>query len=146
MPAVMEPQVRAEPVLEVTDLVKEFPVDNKYFRGSGATVKAVSGVSFTIEAGKTLGLVGESGCGKTTTGRLVLRLLEADVGFRAPPRHRGARAVASRDARAPGEDADRLPGPVRVARSAHDDRVDHRRAAPHPSSRPRARDRSGACS
>jgi oligopeptide/dipeptide ABC transporter ATP-binding protein len=69
-----------DPVLEVIDLVKEFPVDNKYFRGSGASVKAVSGVSFTIDAGKTLGLVGESGCGKTTTGRLVLRLLEPTSG------------------------------------------------------------------
>jgi oligopeptide/dipeptide ABC transporter ATP-binding protein len=72
--------VRAEPALEVTDLVKEFPVANKYFRGTGATVKAVSGVSFSIGEGKTLGLVGESGCGKTTTGRLVLRLLEPTSG------------------------------------------------------------------
>jgi oligopeptide/dipeptide ABC transporter ATP-binding protein len=78
--AALEPKVRAAPVLEVTDLVKEFPVHNKYFRGAGATVKAVSGVSFSIAAGKTLGLVGESGCGKTTTGRLVLRLLAATSG------------------------------------------------------------------
>jgi peptide/nickel transport system ATP-binding protein/oligopeptide transport system ATP-binding protein len=67
-------------ILEVTDLVKEFPVHNTYLRGSGATVKAVSGVSFSIAAGRTLGLVGESGCGKTTTGRLVLRLLQPTSG------------------------------------------------------------------
>jgi peptide/nickel transport system ATP-binding protein/oligopeptide transport system ATP-binding protein len=69
----------SNPVLEVTDLVKEYPVHNRSL-GRGATVKAVSGVSFTIEAGKTLGLVGESGCGKTTTGRLVLRLLQPTSG------------------------------------------------------------------
>jgi peptide/nickel transport system ATP-binding protein/oligopeptide transport system ATP-binding protein len=69
-----------DPVLEVTDLVKEFPVGGRYFRGSGASIKAVSSVSFAIGAGRTLGLVGESGCGKTTTGRLVLRLLQATSG------------------------------------------------------------------
>jgi oligopeptide/dipeptide ABC transporter ATP-binding protein len=68
------------PVLEVTDLVKEFPVANASFRRTGASVKAVSGVSFTIDTGRTLGLVGESGCGKTTTSRLVLRLLQATSG------------------------------------------------------------------
>jgi len=69
-----------EPVLAVTDLVKEFPVHSRAFRGSGASVKAVSGVSFSVGAGRTLGLVGESGCGKTTVGRLVLRLLEPTAG------------------------------------------------------------------
>ncbi|MDX3658704.1 dipeptide ABC transporter ATP-binding protein [Streptomyces sp. ID05-26A] len=63
------------PLLEVTDLVKEFPV-----RGQGiiprnvGTVQAVSGVSFTLHPGETLGLVGESGCGKSTTGRAILQL------------------------------------------------------------------------
>jgi peptide/nickel transport system ATP-binding protein len=63
------------PLLEVTDLVKEFPV-----RGNGiiprniGTVQAVSGVSFTLHPGETLGLVGESGCGKSTTGRAILQL------------------------------------------------------------------------
>jgi oligopeptide/dipeptide ABC transporter ATP-binding protein len=69
-----------EPVLAVTDLVKEFPVQSRALRSSGASVKAVSGVSFSVGAGRTLGLVGESGCGKTTVGRLVLRLLEPTSG------------------------------------------------------------------
>jgi peptide/nickel transport system ATP-binding protein len=55
-------------LLQVTDLVVEFPA------GKGRTVKAVSGISFDIAPGETLGLVGESGCGKSTTGRALLRL------------------------------------------------------------------------
>jgi oligopeptide/dipeptide ABC transporter ATP-binding protein len=69
-----------EPVLAVTDLVKEFSTRSRALRGSGASVKAVSGVSFSVGAGRTLGLVGESGCGKTTVGRLVLRLIEPTSG------------------------------------------------------------------
>ncbi|MEU7475678.1 dipeptide ABC transporter ATP-binding protein [Lentzea sp. NPDC042327] len=63
------------PLLEVTDLVKEFPVRGKGIipRNVG-TVQAVSGVSFTLSPGETLGLVGESGCGKSTTGRAILQL------------------------------------------------------------------------
>ncbi|MGW6937117.1 ABC transporter ATP-binding protein [Lentzea sp. NPDC054927] len=63
------------PLLEVTDLVKEFPVRGKGIipRNIG-TVQAVSGVSFTLHPGETLGLVGESGCGKSTTGRAILQL------------------------------------------------------------------------
>jgi peptide/nickel transport system ATP-binding protein len=67
-------------VLEVKDLVKEFPVRSGWFGSGKATVKAVSGLSFGIERGKTLGLVGESGCGKTTTGRLVLQLTDVTSG------------------------------------------------------------------
>jgi peptide/nickel transport system ATP-binding protein len=70
----------AQPILEVVDLVKEFPVRSGLFGRSGFTVKAVSGVSFSVGAGRTLGLVGESGCGKTTTGRLILGLLPATSG------------------------------------------------------------------
>jgi peptide/nickel transport system ATP-binding protein len=68
------------PILAVTDLVKEFPVRGGTFRRSGATVKAVSGLTFSIARGETLGLVGESGCGKSTTGRVVLQLEGATSG------------------------------------------------------------------
>ena len=64
----------SEPILVVKDLVKEFPV-----RGGGK-VHAVSGVSFDLHEGETLGLVGESGCGKSTTARCVLRLIEPTSG------------------------------------------------------------------
>ena len=67
-------------ILKVTDLTKEFPITGGLLRRQIASVKAVSGVSFSIARRQTLGLVGESGCGKSTTGRLVLRLLESTSG------------------------------------------------------------------
>jgi oligopeptide/dipeptide ABC transporter ATP-binding protein len=69
-----------ETILEARDLVKEFPVRAGLLRRQVATVKAVSGVSFSIAKGQTLGLVGESGSGKSTTGRLLLKLLPATAG------------------------------------------------------------------
>ncbi len=67
------------PLLQVTNLVKEFPSRGTLFR-RGAPVRAVDDVTFAVTAGETFGLVGESGCGKTTTGRCVLRLIEATSG------------------------------------------------------------------
>jgi peptide/nickel transport system ATP-binding protein/oligopeptide transport system ATP-binding protein len=67
-------------LLEVENLVKHFPTDRSLFGRPKAFVKAVDGVSFTLEAGKTLARVGESGCGKSTVSRLVLRLIEPDAG------------------------------------------------------------------
>jgi ABC-type oligopeptide transport system ATPase subunit len=69
------------PLLQVTNLVKHFPVSKGIVlqRAVGA-VKAVDGLSFDLYPGETLALVGESGCGKSTTGRLVLRLIEATAG------------------------------------------------------------------
>jgi len=63
-----------EPLLEVRDLVKHFPIGGGLFGRSRAVIRAVDGVSFAIRRGETLGLVGESGCGKTTTGRCILQL------------------------------------------------------------------------
>ncbi len=63
-----------EVLLEVRDLVKHFTVGGGMFGGRAGTVRAVDGVSFTLRRGETLGLVGESGCGKTTTGRCILQL------------------------------------------------------------------------
>ena len=67
-------------LLEVDGLVKHFVAARSVFGRPTAYVKAVDGVSFTVEAGKTLALVGESGCGKSTVSRLVLRLIEPDAG------------------------------------------------------------------
>jgi oligopeptide/dipeptide ABC transporter ATP-binding protein len=70
----------ATPVLEVTDLRKHFPIQKGLMQRQAGTVFAVDGVSFTIRKGETFGLVGESGCGKTTVGRTVLRLIEPTSG------------------------------------------------------------------
>ena len=67
-------------LLEVENLVKQFAADRNLFGRPTAFVKAVDGVSFCVDAGETLALVGESGCGKSTVSRLVLRLIEPDAG------------------------------------------------------------------
>jgi oligopeptide/dipeptide ABC transporter ATP-binding protein len=68
------------PLLEVRDLRTHFPIRAGVFSRTVGHVKAVDGVSFSLDAGKTLGLVGESGCGKTTVGRSILRLVPATGG------------------------------------------------------------------
>ena len=70
----------APPVLEVEGLKKHFLIHRGFLRASAGYVFAVDGVSFTIREGETLGLVGESGCGKSTVGRTILRLIEPTAG------------------------------------------------------------------
>src|SRR6476620_6379007 len=70
----------SEPLLSVRNLTKQFPLKGGSFSGHTHSVHAVDGVNFHVDRGETLGLVGESGCGKSTTGRCVLRLIEPSSG------------------------------------------------------------------
>jgi oligopeptide/dipeptide ABC transporter ATP-binding protein len=75
------PAIRGEALIEVRDLVKHFPLTTGIiFRKQIGAVRAVDGVSFDVRRGETLGLVGESGCGKSTTARLLVRLLDPTAG------------------------------------------------------------------
>ena len=111
-------------------------------RGSSSSARsapfsAVVDVTLHIGRGETLGLVGESGCGKSTTARLVTRLLEPTAGTMRlrGPRHHPPRPL--RPAPAAARDADGLPGPLRVAQPAPHRRPDHRGALPDPPHRGR---------
>src|SRR3954449_133314 len=73
---------RAEPLVEVRDLVKHFPLTQGIiFQKQVGAVHAVDGISFDVLRGETLGLVGETGCGKSTTARLIMRLLDPSSGW-----------------------------------------------------------------
>ncbi|KPL53566.1 ABC transporter ATP-binding protein [Prosthecomicrobium hirschii] len=83
LPVSADPRDRGgpmQPMLLVEDLKKHFPIKGSLFSPSRAVVKAVDGVSFEVAKGETLGIVGESGCGKSTTARLLMHLIQPDAG------------------------------------------------------------------
>ena len=79
-PSPPAPENARPPILVVNDLVKHFTVKGGLFQKSAGKVLAVDGVSFELAAGETLGIVGESGCGKSTTARVLMRLMAPDSG------------------------------------------------------------------
>jgi ABC-type oligopeptide transport system ATPase subunit len=123
---------RRNPLLEVTDLVKHYAVRAGVLRRRVGTVHAVDGVSFTVGVGETLGMVGESGCGKSTVARsMPCGLGRADKGQHSAsmastsPRLSKAALASAPDARM----QIRLPGPVASAQSRACRQVDIRRRA-----------------
>src|SRR5262249_20948391 len=82
--AALAPSERAtpapKPLLAIEHLTKHFPLKGAFFGRTSALVQAVDDVSFVVERGETLGIVGESGCGKSTTARLILHLIKPDRG------------------------------------------------------------------
>ena len=108
------PETPQQPLLDVQNLRTHFPIRKGFMRSVGGYVKAVEDVSFSVAQGETLGLVGESGCGKTTVGRTILRLIQPTGGI-----------VISGQVTFDGQDVFALPaGPLRRLR-----RQNRRRAA-----------------
>ena len=132
-------------LLRVEGLEKHFPVRRGLiFQKEVGSVKAVDGVDFVLNKGETLGVVGESGCGKSTMARCVARLLEPTGGQDHLRRAGHHHPRPGADAPDPPRDDDGVPGPVRLAQPAQARRLHRRRTARGAQGRHRARSDCGA--
>ena len=118
-------------LLEIRNLKKYFPVHGRLLGRGREYVKAIDGVSLDVDEGETVGLVGESGCGKTSLGRCLVRLIEPSGGHRYLRRAGAILPVWVGHARGAPQDADDLSGSLCVAQSAHASRRNHRRGIAH---------------
>ena len=120
-----------EPLVKVESLVKYFPVKGGFFQREDLQVHAVDDVDLEICGGETLGLVGESGCGKTTLGRIILRL-EKPTSGRVSLRGAGYKLCGeSRDEAGPTQDASHLSGPIFLIEPAKNNREHYHGAFNH---------------
>ena len=113
-------------ILEVRDLTKHFKAGGKQI------VHAVDGVSFSLEKGKTLGIVGESGCGKSSCARTIIRMYDPTAGQIILDGDDITNLQSEAVKALPAENADDLPGSVRVPQCQNDCAGHHRRAAHRP--------------
>ena len=109
------PTATAAHLLEMSDAVREYPVKAGLLQRQVASVKAVSDVTLHLDAGETFGLVGESGCGKTTLGKMIVGIEKPDAGKIAARRQGGLQAPGRQAPPRQARRADDVPGPVRVA-------------------------------
>ncbi len=121
-----DPVADRAPLMSVHDLVKNFSIRGGVFSREVGKVQAVSGVSFDVYPGETLGLVGESGCGKSTTGRLVLRLINRTSGQILFEGTDIGGLKQGRLDRVPPASSDRVPGPLCLAQPAQEHRAGDR--------------------
>ena len=123
------------PLLSVENLQVHFPVRRGILGRTVDHIRAVDGISFNVYRGQTLGLVGESGCGKTTTGRAILRLIEP-TGGRVTYNGVDVGALGGGDLRDSRQNANRVSRSLRLAQPADDNRVGAGRADGDPKNRP----------
>ena len=121
----MSEQMNETPLLEVRHLRKLFPAKSAFGTREKKFIKAVDDVSFTLNPRETLGVVGESGCGKSTMGRSVLRLIEPTDGEILYKGQDFKKASGQELRRMRAENADHFSGSLRVFKPAYDYRRDY---------------------